>query len=386
MSWLNLLLSVALMMLAALAGGPLLARRARRGTSAAGGVPTVEDPLVTWVINLRRDAAVPARDAGRDGDVRSAGPSPAEPAGTLVGDQGELWPAGPRGLATACPTEESMELENRCLGGQRRSAGPPGRRDSRRPGGPDAPPSLRRRALRPPAAGPARRSAGPAPVPGRCWPAAGTVAAPEWRWLARLSASPRRTLLVAGLVAVALGAVTGGPVAAVAAGAYGTVGARALLRWTVSRHARLNRRHQLNQLCDLAADLRAGLPVTQAVALSTDGSGGVAPTLTRAAVHLADRTGAPLAELLERIDADARSADRRLEAAAAQAAGARVTAWLLAALPLAGIGLGYAIGVDPVSVLLRTPVGGGCAILAVVLQVAGLIWADRLTSIPRRGD
>ncbi|QGN50575.1 hypothetical protein GKC29_02350 [Micromonospora sp. WMMC415] len=187
-----------------------------------------------------------------------------------------------------------------------------------------------------------------------------------------------------GVVTAALGALVGGPVAAVAAGAYGTVGVRALLRREASRNARRARKQRLDQLCDLAADLRAGLPVAQAVALSaavTDGSGG---SLARTAVHLADRTGAPLAELLERIDVDARSADRGVAAAAAQAAGARATAWLLAALPLGGMGLGYGIGVDPVAVLLHTPVGGGCAVLAVALQVAGLLWAERLTSIPVR--
>ncbi|PWR15185.1 hypothetical protein DKT69_12325 [Micromonospora sicca] len=106
--------------------------------------------------------------------------------------------------------------------------------------------------------------------------------------------------------------------------------------------------------------------------------------LARAAVRLADRTGAPLAELLERIEADARAADRGLAAAAAQAAGARATAWLLAALPLGGIGLGYAIGVDPVAVLLHTPVGGASAVAAVGLQVGGLLWAERLGAAPGR--
>ncbi|NJP31224.1 hypothetical protein HCJ94_04300 [Micromonospora sp. HSS6-12] len=190
---------------------------------------------------------------------------------------------------------------------------------------------------------------------------------------------------MAGLLAAALGALAGGPVAAFAAAAYGTVGVRALLRREASRHARRARKHWLDQLCDLAADLRAGVPVAQAVALSADGADGSAGSPARAAVHLADRTGAPLAELLERIDVDARSADRGLAAAAAQAAGARATAWLLAALPLGGIGLGYGIGVDPVAVLLHTPVGGGCAVLAVALQVAGLLWAERLTSVPGRG-
>ncbi len=101
-------------------------------------------------------------------------------------------------------------------------------------------------------------------------------------------------------------------------------------------------------------------------------------------MRLADRTGAPLAELLERIEADARAADRGLAAAAAQAAGARATAWLLAALPIGGIGLGYAIGVDPVAVLLHTPVGGASAVGAVALQIGGLLWAERLGAGPGR--
>ena len=101
--------------------------------------------------------------------------------------------------------------------------------------------------------------------------------------------------------------------------------------------------------------------------------------LARAAVRLAEQTGAPLADLLERIEADARAMDRGLAAAAAQAAGARATAMLLAGLPLGGIALGYGIGVDPLAVLLRTPIGAGCAVGAIVLQLAGLAWADRLS-------
>ena len=53
---------------------------------------------------------------------------------------------------------------------------------------------------------------------------------------------------------------------------------------------------------------------------------------------------------------------------------------MLAALPLGGIGLGYAIGADPLDVLLRTPLGAGCAMVAVVLQCAGFLWAQRLIS------
>nr|WP_307798974.1 hypothetical protein [Micromonospora antibiotica] len=107
--------------------------------------------------------------------------------------------------------------------------------------------------------------------------------------------------------------------------------------------------------------------------------------LARAAVRLADRTGAPLADLLERVEADARAFDRGMAAAAAQAAGANATALLLAALPLGGVALGYGIGVDPLAVLLHTPVGAGCALTAMGLQVGGLLWAERLGATPGGG-
>ncbi|TWJ24506.1 tight adherence protein B [Micromonospora endolithica] len=217
---------------------------------------------------------------------------------------------------------------------------------------------------------------------------------------------------------------------AVAGAVYGVLGVRGLLRGRAGRRADRERRQRLDRLCGIAADLRAGLPVADTAVPALSGTavparagtsgppltgtsgpalGGAAgpavagaavpalagvggpavagvaagpdriERLTRAAVDLAERTGAPLAELVERIEDDARCTDRGLAAAAAQAAGARATAWLLAALPLGGVGLGYGIGVDPVAVLLHTPVGGVAAVAAVALQVTGLFWTERLT-------
>ncbi|WP_434742560.1 hypothetical protein [Micromonospora sp. SH-82] len=199
--------------------------------------------------------------------------------------------------------------------------------------------------------------------------------------------SPRQTMLVTGLVAAGTGLLLAGPVAAAAAAGYGLLGMRALLRQQATRRAERDRRRRLDQLCGLAADLRAGLPVP--VSLRPDGDDSSDDTdrieqLAAAAVRLAEQTGAPLAELLERVEADTRVGDRGLASAAAQAAGARATAWLLAALPLGGIGLGYGIGVDPVAILLHTPIGAACTLAAVALQAVGLAWADRLTALPGR--
>ncbi|GAB3817956.1 type II secretion system F family protein [Micromonospora zhanjiangensis] len=203
-------------------------------------------------------------------------------------------------------------------------------------------------------------------------------------------AAPRRTALLVGLVAVGVGSILGGPVGGLLASVYGGLATGAALRGRAARAAARDRRRRLDGLAALAADLRTGLPVPTALAAfespgqneghaGGDGEPDRLVRLARAAVRLAEQTGAPLADLLERIEGDARATDRGLAVAAAQAAGTRATAWLLAVLPSGGVALGYVIGADPVQVLLHTPVGAGCALGAVVLQVAGLAWTARLS-------
>ncbi|MCO8273336.1 hypothetical protein M1L60_22335, partial [Actinoplanes sp. TRM 88003] len=142
------------------------------------------------------------------------------------------------------------------------------------------------------------------------------------------------------------------------------------------RRAAVERAAALDALAALAADLRAGLPPAEA----RDGSGDRLRRLTGSVWHLAERTGAPAADLVERIEADARATDRAGASASAQAAGAQATSMLLAALPLAGLGLGVLMGADPFHVLLRTPLGAACGVVAVGLQTAGLLWSERLVS------
>lgn len=206
------------------------------------------------------------------------------------------------------------------------------------------------------------------------------------RWVA-LAGMPRRLTAAAGAVAGLAGLATAGPVAGTIAAGYLGLATHLVLRQRAARIAAGHRRDQLDEIGALAADLRAGLPMpAEAVDPPSPGHRprGAAPDriseLVRAAVRLADRTGAPMADLLDRVEADARATDRGLAAAAAQAAGARATTWLLALLPLGGIALGFGIGVDPVDVLLHTPVGAACAITALLLQFGGLAWSDRLNA------
>ncbi|REF95729.1 tight adherence protein B [Asanoa ferruginea] len=187
------------------------------------------------------------------------------------------------------------------------------------------------------------------------------------------------------LLGAAAGYLLGGPVAAVALGLYATVATLFLRRRHAAKAHREARSALLDRLTGLAADLRAGIPMPSALALLDPATTGAGPgagaglvALARAAATLAERTGAPLAELIDRIEADARAGDRARAAAAAQAAGAQATGLMLAALPVAGLGLGFAIGTDPLAILLHTPLGAACALAAVALQTVGLIWSQHL--------
>ncbi|MCU7724148.1 hypothetical protein ODJ79_10515 [Actinoplanes sp. KI2] len=185
--------------------------------------------------------------------------------------------------------------------------------------------------------------------------------------------SARRVLMLGVSTAAVLALVVGGPVLAVVVAVYAGLAGRALLRRSARRRARAERQVAIAKLAGLAADLRAGLPPS-----GEEFAPGRIGRLTASVWRLAERTGAPAADLVERIEADARAADRSAASASAQAAGAQATALLLAGLPVGGIGLGLAIGADPAAVLLHTPLGGACAIGAVLLQGGGLIWSERL--------
>lgn len=194
-----------------------------------------------------------------------------------------------------------------------------------------------------------------------------------------LTRAVRRPLWLGGatvMVGGSIGMALGGPVAAFLCAVYPVLGVRAFVRRTVRRAAATARARSLDDLSAMAADLRAGLPPA---ALAVGALAGDLLVRAEAAWALADRTGAPAADLIERIEADARAADRARATASAEAAGAQSTAMVLLVLPLAGIGLGFGMGVNPLRFLLHTPLGAGCAIAAALLQTAGLLWCERLT-------
>jgi tight adherence protein B len=226
------------------------------------------------------------------------------------------------------------------------------------------------------------------------WPGAGVLTrlagrpervAFDWgRLRGLLGGSPGpRTVYGAAAMSAAMGLSLGGPVAALAGAVYAWLGVGEWARRSARKRAAARRSAALDGVGAMVADLRAGLPPATVAAAHSLGQDVRISRLAGTVWRLAEQTGAPAADLLERIEVDARGAGRAAASAAAEAAGAQMTGFLLLALPLGGIGLGFAIGADPLQVLLRTPVGAACAVAALLLQCGGFEWTKRLVDGPR---
>ena len=55
-------------------------------------------------------------------------------------------------------------------------------------------------------------------------------------------------------------------------------------------------------------------------------------------------------------------------------------------MPVVGLGIGAGMGGDPLHVLLHTPVGWGCLVVGVGLELAGVAWTGRIVRNAGGGD
>ncbi|PZT70509.1 hypothetical protein DN402_16090 [Streptomyces sp. SW4] len=217
---------------------------------------------------------------------------------------------------------------------------------------------------------------------------------------------PEWWLLVAGLL---LALPTASPVPVIA-GAAGVPVVRRLRRAARARRLREDRQEAVIALCAvLAGEVRAGRQPGEALlwaARESGGLGGLAGAVLAAARfggdvpaalaaaarepgaeglrglaacwRVAVDQGAGLADGLDRLEGALRAErDQRLDLRA-QLAGARATAVMLAGLPALGLLLGFAMGADPLRVLLHTGAGLGCLVAGAVLEALGLWWAMRI--------
>lgn len=212
--------------------------------------------------------------------------------------------------------------------------------------------------------------------------------------------------LAAGLVL----AVAGASVVPVVAGAAGVPLLRRMRLARRDRRAREHREGAVIGLCGaLAGEVRAGRQPGEALLQAARDSGGLgdaqATVLAAArfggdvpgALAVAARQpgaegllglaacwrvavdqGAGLAAGLDRLEAALRAERDQRADLQAQLAGARSTALMLAGLPVLGLGLGSALGADPLHVLLHTGAGLGCLLVGGLLEGLGMWWAMRI--------
>ncbi|MEW1691838.1 type II secretion system F family protein [Streptomyces sp. NPDC091265] len=210
-------------------------------------------------------------------------------------------------------------------------------------------------------------------------------------------------------VALAIG-VLGDSVLPMLAGAVAVPVAR---QWLRRRGMRKSREHRADGVVDLCGavvgELRAGCEPGQALLVAVRGTGllGEAEAVVSAAARFGGDVpgalgqaarapgldglagvaacwrvtvdgGAGLAAGLDRLEGALRAERRRREELRAQLAGAWSTVAVLALLPVLGMGLGAALGADPLRVLLHSPAGLICLVTGGLLEAAGLFWAGRI--------
>lgn len=226
--------------------------------------------------------------------------------------------------------------------------------------------------------------------------------------------APRPGAAWLGLVAVGIGAVALPRVPAVTGPGIVLVATTGAVGWFVVRQVRAarsravvaRRRDESLELVGLiGAELRAGalaqrmigglagdFPVLAPAARVVELGGDVAGALRDAAQEpgrellrdvaagwqVSERSGAPLASVIDRVEQSARVEREILREVEAGAAPARATARLMAALPGMGLLLGSGMGGDPVHVLTATWLGVGCLAAGCALACAGVAWIERI--------
>lgn len=181
------------------------------------------------------------------------------------------------------------------------------------------------------------------------------------------------------------------------------------IAWTVrdllaQRASRARAAAEAAYLGTLAADLRAGASLPHAlsaaaqrlpdtvsetlraeltvVALVASRGGRVSAALHSAGlgqlaalIALAEAHGLPLAGLVEQAQSRLDSARRHAQATSAALQGPQSTAIVLTCLPLAGLGMGSAMGADPLGLLLGGGLGGLLLVVGTSLVCGGFVWS-----------
>lgn len=106
--------------------------------------------------------------------------------------------------------------------------------------------------------------------------------------------------------------------------------------------------------------------------------GGAGLAALAAAWQVCESSGASLTDTLDALADHLDSVRRVGRVVAAELSAPKATGRMLAALPFAGLALGFAIGGDPFGFLIGSPVGQGCLVAGVALACGGVWWIERI--------
>ncbi|MEV0830642.1 type II secretion system F family protein [Nonomuraea rubra] len=128
------------------------------------------------------------------------------------------------------------------------------------------------------------------------------------------------------------------------------------------------------------AAARDGGDVSAALTSSAPQEGGEGLRHLAACWEVSTTAGAGLASLIDRVAHTLRTAQAHRQDVAAQLAGPRTTARMLAALPALGLLMAAALNMHPLSFLFGTLPGLMCLLAGVTLDVCGLWWTTRMAT------
>ncbi|MEU8250153.1 type II secretion system F family protein [Nonomuraea sp. NPDC048916] len=128
----------------------------------------------------------------------------------------------------------------------------------------------------------------------------------------------------------------------------------------------------------LVAAARDGGDVSAALKAVAPAQGGEGLCRLAACWDVGVTVGAGLAALVERVGGTLRASQAHRQDVAAQLAGPRATARMLAALPALGLLMAGALGMHPIDFLCGSLPGFACLVAGVALDACGLWWTHRM--------
>jgi tight adherence protein B len=130
----------------------------------------------------------------------------------------------------------------------------------------------------------------------------------------------------------------------------------------------------------IIAAARDGGDVSAALTSSAPPHGGEGLRQLAACWEVGVTVGAGLAALVERVSSTLRTAQTHRQDVAAQLAGPRTTARMLAILPALGLLMAAALNMHPLDFLFGTFPGLMCLIAGIALDACGLWWTNRMAT------